>query len=307
MAGSDLGQQLFEKGWQQGVLLPSLSASVHFNLDDPLTRIALTAKPEADTQYQQQVLKGRPPLTRIAVGIGPIKTKDRLVIISQTCDIVKRPTLEPTVSAIRAFFASDIETVRRAGGSNKRQFILDEGRQLIAEMGPIVNIEKPALLELTPEPGVPDELTREQFAHWIADRFSRLPHSDEIVGAVVKPVLDKLRQLQNNADPDLAVLDYIHEIRFAKLQGLPPYEVKLLFMVHEGGLPDGGLGLARLVGHIEGCFTSNKARLVAWDAINTFDILLGDYLATDKLDVDEYTYHGHTTRGLVPLPRIPRY
>ncbi len=305
MAADDLGRELYKRGWQQGVLLPTLPGALHFSLDDPLTGIARTAKAEAEAAYQSKVAKGKPPISRRAFGFGSSgKAKERLVIVTQTCDIVKEPRIEPTVQAIRAFITTTTETLRRAGGSSKRQFVLDETRGLIAEMSPIVTIEKPVLLDFTPEPGAGDEATRKRFADWLADRFSRPAHDDEVVGAVIKPILDLLRQMQNEAGPDLAALDHVNEVRFVKLQGQPPYDVRLLFMVDEAEPRDGGAALAQLIGRLQGCFDKAKARLVAWDVASTSDILLSDFLATDKLDLDSYTYRGRTIQGLVPLPRL---
>lgn len=306
MAGEDLGRLLEAAGWQQGVLLQVQDSAVLFHLDDPITRVARQARPVLETEYRAREALGNAPPSRRVIGIGaPKKTSERLVIITQTCDIVKKQTVEPVVWAIRAFFTNNTEVLALAGGNSKRQFLLDEDRGLVAEMSHIMAIEKPALLELIPEVGVPDDATRRRFASWLADRFSRVPHEEPIVHAVISPILDNLHKLQATRDPDLAALRDVREVRFVRLQGNPPYDVRLLFMVKGADLPDGGVALDRLVGRIRQWLEERgEATLTHWDTATPADLALEEYLNTEKLDLDEYTYRGRTVQGLAPIPRL---
>lgn len=306
MAARDLGKELEKAGWQQGVLLPAQSSAVLFHLDEPLTKIARRAKSEAEAEYQSKTAPGKVPPPRHAIGHGAShKAGDQLVVISQTCDIVKSQTVEPVVWAIRAFKTDNSAVLKQAGGNSKRQFLLDESRGLVVEMSDMTAIEKPVLIELTPSVGAPDEATRRRFANWLADRFSRVPQDTPVVKAVIKPILDNLRNLQSQNDPDLWVLEHLQEVRFGRLQGMPPYNVLLLFMLKNSLSPDGELALARLIGHMRQWLANQgQAELVAADTATPADITLENYLSTDKLDLDEYTYRGRTVQGLVPIAHL---
>jgi hypothetical protein len=222
------------------------------------------------------------------------------VIASQSCDIVSNPNDEPVILAFRAFTTSKAPVLASAATNSSRFFLLDEQRNLIADAAISVLIEKPLLAELEPEPGVSDELTRERFARWIAHRFTRPALPDDVVAAVVKPILENLRQMQKDQDPEIATLDTFRELRIARLAGTPPYNVRLLFVMPENEINDGGKALARLVKRMREWLDPRAARITAWDARDLFHISVGDYIRTDKLYLDHYTYKGRTIRGLTP-------
>lgn len=306
MADEHLGEQLVAAGWQQGALLPPVESSIYFHLDKPLTKIARDAQPILASEVKQQQTEKKPAHFHHAVASGRSrKQADRLVVITQTCDINKSPDVEPVVWAIRAFFTKNSDMLKRAGGNSKRQFLLDESRGLVAEMTNLVAIEKPVLADFDPEQGALDEATRRRFSHWIADRFERVPQPEQVVRAVIRHILDNLRQAENDNAPDVEVLQHIREVRFAKLEGDPPYNVQLVFMATQPGLSSGEYSaLSRLVVKMrEWLAAGGEAKLDAWDVATPADISLEDYLNTDKLDLDEYTYRGRTVRGLTPLPR----
>ena len=96
--------------------------------------------------------------------------------------------------------------------------------------------------------------------------------------------------MQKNNDLDFEALDNVKEIRLAKIVGPPPFDVRLLFIVPESGLPDKGLSLARLISRMRGWFNPNAARLVAWDTPNLYEISVGDYLSTQQIYLEQYTY-----------------
>jgi len=106
---------------------------------------------------------------------------------------------------------------------------------------------------------------------------------ENIVGAVIKPILDYLSLMQKANDPDLRALDMVKEVRLAKIVGDPPYDVRLLFIIPETGLSDDGIALARLVSRMRKWFNPPAARLVAWDAHHIYEISVGDYLDTQLM------------------------
>jgi hypothetical protein len=302
MADKLLGQQLYATGWRQGTLLPVLPWSVIYNANDPLTKIAKSAKRQANDRNRPKVEVTSAeitfPLYDIASGIT--SNNDYLVIISQDCDIAKDPNSIRTIFAMRAFLTENKQILRPAAGNSTQYFLLDKERGLVADSTIIVPIEKPVLTNFTPKTGVPNEETKRLFARWVAHCFNRPAFPDEVVKAVIKPILDNLRFMQENEDSQLEVLEMVKELRVAPLIGDPPYKVRLLFMVSEGGLPDDGLALAHFVGHMYEWFDPAEARLVAWDTSHLYEVSAGDYMDTQQIYLDHYTYNGETIRGLVP-------
>ncbi len=238
------------------------------------------------------------------VANGITRKEDHLVIVSQDCDIVSNISEEPNVVAMRAFITDNKDILRYGGSNSSHYFLLDDQRGLVAESSIIVLLEKPVLVGLTPELGILDETIKQRFAYWVAHRFNRYAFSDNVVGAVIKPILDNLSKMQEDNDPVLEALDMVREVRLAKIIENPPYEVRLLFVIPENGLPDGGVGLARIISRMRDWFNPLAARLVAWDARHIYEITVGDYNDTQQIYLDHYSYSGRTIKGLLPPPRI---
>jgi hypothetical protein len=302
MADNKLGEHLYKFGWRQGVLLPPLPWSVIYRSDDPLSKIAKTAKRQAgqvDIPAATDL-----PLHGIGIASGITRREDYLVIASQDCDIVRSLSEEPNIVAMRTFTTENSSILRYADSNSSHYFLLDRKRGLVAESSVMVLIEKPVLLNFTPEPGACDSTTQERFARWIAHHFDRPAFDDDVVGAVIKPILDNLSQMQKDSDPDLDALDDVKEVRLAKIVGKPPFDVRLLFIIPEDGLPDNGVALAHLVFRMRTWFNPLAARLVAWDARHLYEITVGDYLDTQQIYLEQYTYQGQIIRGLLPTTNI---
>lgn len=302
MADNMLGVQLYNSGWRQGALLPPLPWSVIYQSDDPLSKIAKKANRQTE-QRDIQAITGL-PLHGIGIASGITRQGDYLVIASQDCDIVRSLNEEPNIIAMRAFTTNNGNILQYAESNSTHYFLLDRNRGLVAECSMMALIEKPVLINFTPEPGASDTATQERFARWIAHRFDRSAFHDDIVGAVIKPILDNLSQMQKDNDPDLGALDNVKEVRLAKIVGKPPFEVRLLFITPENGLPDNGVALARLVSRIREWFNPLAAHLVAWDARHLYEITVGDYLDTQQIYLEQYTYRGQIIQGLLPTPNI---
>ena len=302
MADNKLGEHLYNSGWRQGVLMPLLLWSVIYRSDDPLSKIAKTAKRQAE-QVDIPAATGL-PLHGIGVAWGITRREDYLVIASQDCDIVRSLSEEPNIVAMRAFTTENSSILRYADSNSSHYFLLDRKRGLVAESSVMALIEKPVLVNFTPGPGASDSATQERFARWIAHRFDRPAFDDDVVGAVIKPLLDNLSKMQKDSDPDLDSLDNVKEVRLAKIVGKPPFDVRLLFIIPEDGLPDNGVALARLVFRMRTWFNPLAARLVAWDARHLYEITVGDYLDTQQIYLEQYTYQGQIIRGLLPAANI---
>lgn len=304
MADNLLGEELFKIGWQQGVLLPALPWSVIYQVDDPLNKISKAAQRQGTIDTRQGNLSAITTPPRYAVAFGINRQSDYLVIASQDCDITSKLSDEPNVIAMRAFFTSNENILRYAGSNSTQYFLLDHERGLVAQSTLMVLIEKPVLTLFTPQSGAQDRHTKERFARWVARHFDRPAIDENVVGAVIKPLLENLSQMQKDNDPDLEALKSVGEVRLARIVGSPPFDVRLLFIISEAGFPDNGVALTRLVSRIFTWLNPLAARLVAWDARHLYEVTVGDYLDTQQIYLDHYTYRGQTIQGLLPPPGV---
>ncbi len=303
MIDNMLGEQLYHSGWHQGVLLLQFPYSVIYRSDEPVSKIARKANRHQTEQRDIQVIADL-PFRGIGIASGIVRQGDYLVIVSQDCDLVRNLNEDPNIIAMRAFTTSNNDILKYADSNSTRYFLLDRNRGLVAESSFLVLIEKPVLKHFKPEPGVPDSATQERFARWVAHKFDRPAFEDDIVGAIIKPILDNFSQMQKASDLDLRAMDNVKELRLAKVIGNPPFDVRLLFIIPEQGLPDKGVALARLVSRMREWFNPLAARLVAWDAHHLYEITVGDYLDTQQIYLEHYTYRGQVIRGLLPPSRI---
>src|SRR5438876_1010300 len=107
----DTGKRLLERGWHQGSYFGPLSHLIHFKIDEPL-RIPKPAIEEAQRAFVEATKTGqdRPQIGQ-AVRLG--RARDRWVLVTHECDLVKPESIEPYATAIRCF-PTDNDRVLRA-------------------------------------------------------------------------------------------------------------------------------------------------------------------------------------------------
>ena len=157
MVDDILGARLNSSGWQQGVLLPPLPYSVIYQYDNPISKIAKTAKKQSERKNISSSIDL--PLHGIGVASGT-RYGDYLVIASQDCDIVRSLSDKPNVICLCAFITDNSDILRFADSNSTRYFLLNRKRGLVAESTIMVLIEKPVLMAYTPETGALDSLQK---------------------------------------------------------------------------------------------------------------------------------------------------
>lgn len=268
-AEEDVSAVLRRAGWEQGHLVEV--ARGHFELGpskDPSVR-------ELQWHHEEAA------------------TSDRLVIASQTCDIVKRPDREPTVETLFAFETGNRDLLRNANRNSARYFLLDPDRGLVADFGRRVPLRKTALVGLTPKPGLAAEPRRKAwFATWLGRRYSRPAIPDDVVAAVVRPIQALVREMRDSRDPDLGALTWVNEIRFRRLHR-PPFDVDLLLIADHPVPGEERIALARIVERISKRLQGGSgARLNSWDLASLEEVAYADVLETDEIALDDVTYAG---------------
>lgn len=117
------------------------------------------------------------------------------VIITQDCDLVRSPDIEPCIVVCPVKYVTPENWTRlRNGPGSPREFPLPdddrvqrEGMQTVADLRWVTSIDKTALLHPSVEIIHPlNAPQRANFARWVGARYARVPHSDELEEKVLR-------------------------------------------------------------------------------------------------------------------------
>lgn len=178
------------------------------------------------------------PVVRSAGSTDWTATSEGAVVVSQTCDLLRRDNLEVVVA--RAVELDPVTAKEARQGRRPRYVNLPGiGQESFADLELIGTVSKshPALRRA--RCGLTTDHQSRVFGQAVGRRFSRFPFPDEVV-----PWLEPLQRLaQNKAGKELSAegwaFDHIVEIRVESSNGWkePPYSVSLAFLVEPGELP----------------------------------------------------------------------
>lgn len=297
---AELGRVLYEAGWSQGCVFGPLTHLVHFHIEDPLN-IPKNVVALAREQFEKSKASGveKPAVAQV---VRQMKQKDLWVLATQDCDLVKGTSIEPYVVAIRAFATTNERTLTIADGNSSKFFLLDPDQGLVADATVQIQLEKPVLQEFDPKPVIATDDRKRRFARWLARRAERPALPDYLVQVFVDPFLSGLRRLGEENPRSLDCLAEVREAR-VRVSGDVPLTVDLIFFTEAGHPIDGGVGLADLIGHIE-TWLDPKLVSLRWATSSLGEISVQDYLATEQIFLDHYTYEGETKTGLGPPQRV---
>ena len=187
-----------ELPWEQGSLLPDglVQPLQWVHPDEPATKAARGAVKSA---------KRRGDVTQPFPVPGPSKQGDRMMVITQSCDLVKPPEQLPQIEVARIFATENVRTIVQAQDfGSARYFRLNDRAEPTAEVldyGHRALLDKGFLDAVTPDNRVLDALTaedRKRLARWLGQRYSRpaIPDADhrEITG----PIREAWKQLSQD-------------------------------------------------------------------------------------------------------------
>lgn len=214
------------------------------------------------------------------------KSGDLWVIASQTCDIIKTPSREPYVYALRAFMANELPP-----RNTYRLFAIDRGRKLVADAAYGVHLKKEALRYVPVLPGLEADPARAQwFSLWLANRFTRDAFPNEVVGAVIAPLKAVLLREARSKDPDVRAVLQRGDFRLTELAVAEFYSVEMLLVTDEP--LDGQLKLAagRIIDALRAALRPDIARLELCRIATSTEISLDYYLQTREIDLDDASF-----------------
>jgi hypothetical protein len=204
--------------WEQGSLIPAGSG----------TPAALWAHP--DTQAVKaavshvKALRRREEVTAPQLATREFRDRERLVVISQTCDIIKPADQLPQVEAALVI-ATENQRIITDGldfGSARYHLLArnEDGFALVLDYAWRVFLDKGFLVEADPDNIVLDgwdDVRRKTFARWLARRYGRPVLSDRDVAEIAEPVRQRWRQLRSEeADAASRYAAEFPEFRFRR-------------------------------------------------------------------------------------------
>ena len=267
-----VGESLLEAGWNQGTLFELPGASHFWN---------------GNSEQGSEKL--------VEVKAREIRSSERLILISQACDILSSD--EQYVEALLVRIKdkpSDRKYLARILNSY-RQFVLDPDRGLVADARVRLQIAKLTLNHAQPDSWFMTEQTREDFVDWLAGRFDRPPVPQPIFEALCRPVRDVLERMRDEDPKAFAALD--RSARRIRIR-LPPSEssnldLGLVLVIQDELDEVGADAVESFVDTIAYSVASNdQTYILRIERIPYGAMLLQEFEATRPIDLDYMTDQG---------------
>lgn len=275
------GKLLVEAGWQQGSIF------------------------RAKVSFAYNELSQGDRSSTITIGAEPVSSDDQLVIVTQTCDILADINTEPNVEALACITNSDKGWVNNIDRNSHRYFLIDPASGLVALAQRRLQIAKPVLTLLRPNPWPSDALRFKRFVRWLARRYDRPALPDILVAELQKPITDALRKMDKRSpDVGAAFNRAVHDLRaLLPRREEPPFEIELLLLVRPDQLSrDEADAIDIALANISSAVDSDNIQLSSRVA-SAEDISLSYYQETTPLFLEHLTYRGEEAVGLEPYER----
>ena len=284
--------------WQQGSLLPSPTATPPILWAHPTSQGVKAARSAINAEARRR------EVTAPLVARREFREGERLVVISQTCDILKPPDQMPQVEAALVISTSKSAVITDALDLGSARFRLmchnGDGTALVLDYAWRTFLDKGFLVECEPDNSIVDGFSddeRKTFARWLARRYGRPVLSDKDVVEIADPVRDRWKQLRDD-EPEVArrYTEAFPEFRFRR----EPDGGLTLFILSTDPDPDTMLALevigllTDVLEPIHGTVTVDTAKR----SYHTFT--KADELSTEQLDLEWASYEEGEPLGALP-------
>lgn len=278
------GDVLLEAGWRQGTLFSASTLCFSCNV------LSLDGEGNERVTKQERL----------------VKSSEKLVLISQDCDIKASVDKEPYVEALicKRYKQKFIDQVSR---TSARWFVINSKTGLVAEAKYRISLAKEVLLHLLPEPWQSGSQRLDSFIRWLGRRYDRPAIPDPIVEAFQKPVESSIARLQEET-PDVfsAFNRVVHDVRInLPATEIPPFDLQLVLLVDEKGLSEEEANAIDVVTSVvQATLDTNLVHLDPHVRILTEEqISLKEFYATRPMYLDYFTYRGEEIEGATPHGR----
>lgn len=204
MAGARDSSTENDLAWEQGSLLPVGIAVLPLQWVHPDYPASKTARGAVtDARRRGEVTEPLPVP-------GPGKQGDRMMVITQSCDLVRAPEALPQIEVARLFTTENSGTIAQAQNfGSARYFRVNRRDEAVAEIldyGHRALLDKGFLRAVEPDNRVLNQLSGEQrkiLARWLGQRYSRPAVPDEDYPVITGPVREAWSQLVED-EPETA-------------------------------------------------------------------------------------------------------
>lgn len=271
------------QSWRQGdVVLRDVPYFLHLaDLSHPLTKASSEASQDAGPLVGADTLAGIPTI------------RPGLVILSQTCDLVRSCIGRPLVEVCPLVAVSDqeLEDIRRL---RRPAFAFVPGvadLNLVADLDMPMAMEKAILARLTRVPGCQTDAERKEFADALARKRARFAFPDDFVAAMSK-VKRRLKDRHSRETDEGTLARAINEIRVIATPDWDAETVSLTFlfiMEDEASAPNPG-AQSQVSDWVERLDTSGRFQLhedLPWRLCFLADLDATIYRDSDRLDLDD--------------------
>jgi hypothetical protein len=292
-------QALRETAWRQGSLLPRGIATPPTLWAHPARQGVKAARSEIAVARRQGS-----EVTAPRIATRAFREDERLVVISQTCDILKAPEVLPQVEAALAITTATAEIIDEALNLGSARFRLLQthasGEAVVLDYAWRTFLDKGFLLECEPDNTIVDGYDVadiKTLARWLGRRYARPVLGDADVRDIADPVRDRWAQLRRD-EPESA-LRYSREypeFRFRR----ESHGGLTLFVLSAQEEPDEMLGLevagllAEVLEPIHGTVTVDPGKR----SYHTFT--KADELSTEQIDLEWASYEEGAETGVLP-------
>jgi hypothetical protein len=274
------------RDWRQGDCVLGAREFVHIaDLAAPLT-----------AQSDEMASSGADISDSTLVAVGEFVPG--LVLVSQSCDIVRSCRLKPFVE-VAPLVQVDEKTleIARLGRTVAVAYLPCPalvGRRLVADLERVQTVEKAVVANWKREVGCPTDEDARKFAEALRRKRGRFAFPDDFV-AVVERLSDRIKQKHNRNSLEGAMLRALREIR---VRGAPSWsadrvELTFLFVKDDGGDPaDEETWAAQIKGLLAlvkpaGRYVSVSGYVTTLDDITARDLIESDPLDYDNLSRDD--------------------
>ena len=285
--------------WQQGSLLPASVATPPTLWADPSRQGVKAARSEIAVTRRQH---GEVVAPRVAT--RAFREGERLIVISQTCDILKSPNQLPQVEAALAVTTSKPEIITDSlnlGSGRFRMLHHDlSGEAVVLDYAWRVFLDKGFLLENLPDNTIVDGYSpgdRKTLARWLGRRYARPVLLDKDVAHIANPIRERWKQLQSE-EPEAArkYTEAYPEFRFTR----EPGGGLTLFILSAHAEPDELLALeiagllVEVLEPIHGVVTVDQSKR------SYYTFTKADELSTEQIDLEWASYEEGAETGALP-------
>jgi hypothetical protein len=272
---------LLRNGWRQGTIFSAPSLRFASNELDP------QGSSNGASLREQQV-----------------KAKDRLVLVSQDCDIREHEDKEPYVEALVCKHNNKSEFLAQVDRHSARWFLVDPQTGLVAWARYRVDIRKSVLSTLTPDPwpSTPERLHR--FVGWLARRYERPAIPDEMVLGFEVPAQHAIAALDDDRPRLGEALNHaVAEVRVTLPENDdPPYQLELVFLLGGDELSqEGAEAIEATFEAIRSGVDPSIVLLEGHRILTDERMSVAEYRRTYRLFLDPMTYSGDEIEGAEPL------